>query len=238
MNLNELPEPDEGEQELVRRALFEGDSGRLALETRRVLVQLLQGPFIDERRHSILWRSLLRDEELVRERLGDIFLELVIDSELKVAFTRQAEPAGLEIPRLLRTMSLSFIDSVLLLHLRRLLADSAARGERAVVEPAELLDHMAIYERSGDTDHALFAKRASSAVEKLKKNALLSKLPGTEERYEVSPALAILFPAEEIAALARRYEAIKAGASLGDSDDGGDQSGDAGAGADGREDEE
>ncbi|WP_228756104.1 DUF4194 domain-containing protein [Pseudomonas aeruginosa] len=65
--------------------LFLGDSGELALDTRRALVQLLAGPSLDGRRHPKLWPILVRDEAVIRRRLAELFLELVIDRDIQVA---------------------------------------------------------------------------------------------------------------------------------------------------------
>ncbi len=81
--------------------LFMGDSGELALDTRRALVQLLAGPSLDGRRHPKLWPILVRDEAVIRRRLAELFLELVIE-DVQVDFTRQADTGGLEVPLLLR----------------------------------------------------------------------------------------------------------------------------------------
>ena len=80
--------------------LFFGDTGELALDTRRALVQLLSGPSLDGRRHTKLWPVLLRDVAIIRRRLADLFLELVIDMDIQVAFTRQADTGELEVPAL------------------------------------------------------------------------------------------------------------------------------------------
>jgi Domain of unknown function (DUF4194) len=74
-----------------RGNLFSGDTGELAWDTRRVLVQLLAGPSVDARRHPKLWPVLVRDERLIRGRLSELFLDLVVDPDLTVAFTRQAD---------------------------------------------------------------------------------------------------------------------------------------------------
>ena len=63
---------------------FAGDNGQLPLETRRVLVQLLLGPSIDATRQRHLWPVLLRDEAVLRSRLHDLFLELVVDTDHNV----------------------------------------------------------------------------------------------------------------------------------------------------------
>ena len=99
------------------QALYQGDSGEMSLDARRVLVQLLAGPSLDGQRHSKLWPILIRDEAAIRSRLSELFLQLVIDRDLQVAFTRQADTGDLEAPRLLRRAKLTFLDSILLLHL-------------------------------------------------------------------------------------------------------------------------
>ena len=70
-------------------ATFLGDTGSLPIDTRRVLVQLLLGPSVDARRQTKLWPVLLRDETVIRSRMHELFLEVVIDHEQQVAFTRQ-----------------------------------------------------------------------------------------------------------------------------------------------------
>lgn len=189
-------------------ATFPGDTGRLALETRRVLVQLLLGPAVDGRRQTKLWPVLLRDETIVRERLHELFLELVIDHDQKVAFTRQVTADDVDIPVLLRRANLSYLESVLMLFLRQRLTQADTQGERAVVSLSELLEHLSVYEKDDNVDHARFVKQRITAVEKAKKLSLLQKIRGAEDRFEVSPTLKLLFPAEEILALTRTYLAL------------------------------
>ncbi|MES9888158.1 MAG: DUF4194 domain-containing protein, partial [Candidatus Sedimenticola sp. 6PFRAG1] len=119
------------------QALYQGDSGELSIDARRVLVQLLAGPSLDGQRHSKLWPILIRDEAAIRRRLSELFLQLVIDRDLQVAFTRQAETGDLEAPRLLRRANLTLLDSILLLHLRQRLTQAEAHGDRAVVSTDE-----------------------------------------------------------------------------------------------------
>jgi len=197
-------------------SLFSGDTGDLPLDTRRVLVQLLSGPSLDEHRHSKLWSILLRDEDIVRRRLADLFLELVIDYDLQVAFTRQAEQNDLEFPTLLRHAQLTFIDSVLLLYLRQELAQAASRGERAVVSKDNIIEHLRMYEKTGNTDRAGFDKRVYASIEKIKKNNILQKIRSSDDRFEISPTLKLLFSPEEIQALGKEYQRIAAGEQLAD----------------------
>ena len=189
----------------VSAALFEGDAGELPSETRQVLVQLLLGPAIDGRRQQNLWATLLRDERVIRARLSDLFLVMVIDLEAQVAFTRQAQAEGIEMPRLLRRSQLTFIDSVLLLHLRERLARAEVHGERAAVSETDMLEDLVLYERATNTDHAGFVKRTNAAIEKVKKNSILHKIRGSESRYEISPTLKLLFSVDQLHELKAQY---------------------------------
>lgn len=191
--------------------LFAGDKGQLSLDTRRMLVNLLLGPSVDARRQSKLWPILLANEDVLRSRLHDLFLELVIDHDQQVAFTRQIQAEELEAPVLLRKANLSLLESALLLYLRRRLTEADAQGDRAVVSLQEMLEHLSVFERAANTDRAKFDKNAATAVEKAKKLNLVRALPGGgERRFEVAPTLKLLFSADEIQQLGRTYAALAA----------------------------
>ena len=194
--------------------LFMGDNGELALDTRRVLVQLLLGPSLDGRRHPRLWTVLVRDEAVIRRRLADLFLEVVIDQDAQVAFTRQADTGDLDAPILMRRVQLTFIDSVLLLYLRQQLIRADSKGDRAVVTINEITEFLSLYERAANTDRAGFVKRVHASIEKVKKHGILQKIRPSEERFEISPTLKLLFTAEEIQALTRLYQSMAAGEML------------------------
>jgi hypothetical protein len=199
-------------------ALFTGDTGQLAMDTRRVLVHLLLGPALDAQRQTKLWPVLLRDEKVLRSRLHDLFLELVVDREQRVAFTRQVVDEAADVPVLLRKQALTFVQSALMLFLRRELTQADARGERAVVSQEEMREHLRVFERDGNADRAKFERQASGAVEKAQQLNLIRRLRGEDDRYEVSPALKLLFPAEEIQALTQTYERLAAAGANGSPD--------------------
>jgi hypothetical protein len=198
-------------QQASANTLFMGDSGELALDTRRALVQLLAGPSLDGRRHPKLWPILIRDEALIRRRLAELFLDLVIDRDVQVAFTRQADTGDLEVPILLRRAQLTFIDSILLLHLRQRLTQADAQGDRAVVSAEEITEFLALYERASNTDRAGFVKRVHASIEKIKKHSILQKIRSSEDRFEISPTLKLLFSTEEIQALTHLYQRMANG---------------------------
>jgi hypothetical protein len=186
-------------------ATFLGDTGSLPIDTRRILVQLLLGPSVDARRQSKLWPVLLRDEAVIRSRMHELFLEVVIDHEQQVAFTRQVTSEELEVPILLRKASLTFLETALLLFLRQRLTQADAQGERAVVALSDMQEHLGVFERDNNPDHAKFGRQVVNAVDKAKKLSLLQRIRSSDERYEVAPTLKLLFSAEEIQQLTRTY---------------------------------
>ncbi len=205
---NENPETGNSPQASTN-ALYDGDCGELSLEVRRVLVQLLAGPSLDKQRHSRLWPVLIRNEEAIRGRLSELFLQLVIDRDLQVAFTRQADTGELDVPFLLRRARLTFVDSILLLHLRSRLTQAETHGDRAIVSTGEMVDFLTVYEQDGNTDRALFEKRVHRSIDKIKKHSILRKLRSDDDCYEISPTLKLLFSAEEIQALTETYLDLK-----------------------------
>ena len=192
--------------------LFPDDRGALHLDARLALCKLLSGPCMDPA--SAWWPALLRDEALIRSRLAEVFLDLVIDRDRKVAFTRPAEVGELEVPVLQRSTPLSYLESVLLLHLRQALVEADTRGERAVVEEAELLETLAVYATGAGADQVLATKRMNAAIDKMRKSTILQGIRGEDRRFEVSPTLRLLFPAEEVAALSAAYRALAGGATV------------------------
>lgn len=201
----DAPEPGAQPAPPADGVLFGGDTGELPMETRRVLVHLLLGPALDAVRQTKLWPVLLRDERVLRSRLHELFLELVVDHEQRVAFTRQVVDEVADVPVLLRKAALTFVQSALVLFLRQQLTQADARGDRAVVSLEEMREHLHVFERDRNLDRAKFERQAYGAVEKAVQLNLIRRLRGEEERYEVSPALKLLFPAEEIQALTETY---------------------------------
>lgn len=184
--------------------LFAGDHGSLPMDTRQALCRLLLGPFINA--DSPLWSCILRDEATLRSRLADAFLDLVIDRDRQVAFTRQADVGELDAPVLQRSQPLTFIESVLLLHLRQRLVEADTQDQRAVISLAEIREVLELYLPAGN-DASKMEKRISAAVRKFDNNNVLLSIRGSQDRYEVSPVLRLMFTAGDVEDLLKVYAA-------------------------------
>lgn len=204
--------------EASEHGLFPSDPGVLPDDTRRLLLQLLRGPYVLERTHPRAWAVLARDEQVVRSRLADLFVDLVIDRDLGVAFARNFEVDGVELPRVLRAMSLTLVDTALVLHLREALLRSTDPSRRVFVGVDEMTDWLAGYRPATSTDVVTFGKRVTASMQKMKDNSILL---GTQEadRFEISPVLALVFGVDEVVAVTQALRGL-----IGRADDGVEES--------------
>ena len=178
-------------------------------EAKRALVQLLRGPVITHDAHRQQWSAILAHRTEIERRLADVFLTLVLDEDDGIAFTRpQPTPDDPKLapPQVLRTETLTFMDTLVLLTLRYQLL-VAPSGQRVIVEYADIVADMDPYRGRYTTDDAGFRKRINASWEKMKNYSLISEAD-TPGRFEVSPVLRQLFDAEEIALVEAEYRRL------------------------------
>ena len=77
----------EDDHDDTRLTLFEGDDGELTLDQRRCLIVILKHPVVADERAE--WATLVRDSRVIKSRLNDLFLDLVIDRERGIAYKVQ-----------------------------------------------------------------------------------------------------------------------------------------------------
>lgn len=184
--------------------LWEHDRGSLTYHSRRALVQLLQGPLIRAHKEPVLWSAIISDEENLRARLHEVFLELVIDETEGFAFTRMVEEDSLSIPQVLRTDKLKHIDTAILLNLRQELG-LALPGERVIVDVEDLRESIGYVRAVDNRDEAGFTKRFNAAIKRIQNDYSLLSATETEGRLEVSPVLRQLFDAATVTAIRDEY---------------------------------
>ncbi len=199
-------EPAPGEQR-DDSGLWPGDTGTLSFASRRALSRLLTGPLVQSHKQPDIWSAVVSDEPALRSRLADVFLDLVLDHDAGIAFTRQVDTAGqIEVPAVLRTETLSHMDTVLLLHLRSELT-VAQPGERVIVDREDVAERIDVYRSVIDSDRARYVRKFDASWNRLKSYSLLSDTE-TEGRAEVSPVLRHLFDADVVAGIRDEYTAL------------------------------
>ena len=178
-------------------------------EAQRALVQLLRGPVVTHDAHRQQWSAILAHRNEIEWRLADVFLDLVLDEDDGIAFTRP-QPAPddpkLAPPQVLRTETLTFMDTLVILALRYQLL-VAPPGQRVIVEYDDIVADMDPYRGRYTTDAAGFRKRINASWEKMKKYSLIAAAD-TAGRFEVSPVLRQLFDADEVALVEAEYHRL------------------------------
>jgi len=203
-------------------SLWPGDKGTLVERSRRALLELVRGPYLSCERSPLNWAALRADEAAIRSRLNDLFLELVLDADGEFAFVRAITGDDGNLPRAVRTKSLTFLDTAMLLALRQLLiADEGSA--RVIIGQDELFEILSVY-RTPDRDTYDFTKRLNSSWNNMVNDLRVLHPVGDSgadgpTRAEISPVVRILVDADRARALRASYEAIAL--DLGPSDPGG-----------------
>lgn len=197
--------PQEGEG-LETNALYEGDTGSLSFEQRQLMVTLLRGPYLTQAERPNLWQTLINSRSVIEGFLANLFLSLIVDEELGVAFCRQADVGDLEAPQLLRQFSLSYLDSVLLLELRQRLLTAQSKGEKAVIAQETIEELLKTFDVSAKTNERQFKSHVNAVIKRLTARKLLKKLGDNTNLYEICLALKLIFNVEEIVALKKAYQ--------------------------------
>jgi hypothetical protein len=179
--------------------LWPDDQGTLPAPARLALARLVRGPYLAAESDPDTWRALLTNEDIVRERLADQYLDLVVDADAQVAFVRDV-PAS-DAPQVVREVTLTFLDTALLLHLRGLLLDSA--DGRVAISRDEAADHLGMYRRRGGGSPMDFTRQLDATWARLVESGMLEPLSG--DRCMVSPVLRTVFGADQVAALSAEY---------------------------------
>lgn len=187
--------------------LWAGDVGTLPFDVRRVLLRLVSGPFIAEDRESGLWKTLMNNRRVIASRLNDLFLDLVVDETSGIAFVRNVAADDLDTPKAVHAQTLTLLDTAMVLTLRRELLNSGF--ERAIVSREDIVAQMALYRPIARLDEAGFAKKLTESWNRLDEMGILQRT-STEDRWEISPVLRLIFSAEEANAVREEFEALLA----------------------------
>ncbi|MEA3410163.1 MAG: DUF4194 domain-containing protein [Pseudomonadota bacterium] len=177
-----------------------------------VLVQLFRGVLYRDR-HEFLWQSLLDFQAMVRDYVGVIGLELILDEAEGYAFLRQREPQeGNEdpLPRLVQRRALSYPLSLLLLLLRKRLVEQDAGGDeaRVVLEQERLVEMLRVYlpDRGSEARTVDYIR---TQINKAVDYGFLHRLKGERDSYEVRRIVKAAVSADWLADIDARLAAYR-----------------------------
>jgi len=180
-------------------------SERQQQEKSAVQIKLLKGP-IYRAKHKELWSWLERDQFQVREYFQQIGLSLLLDEAEGYAFLKQqefdADEDTLELPRLISRRQLSFGQTLLLVLLRKRLAehDSEESSPRLIVTRSEMQQWLVGFypEVSNQVKQQ---KDFNALINKVKEMGFISVLVNHQDDFEVQRLIKALINAEQIVSL-------------------------------------
>ena len=188
--------------------LTETDTGTLTLKQRRALVKLIKGPFITATASADRedFTVVVESRAVLAQQLDNLFLTLVVDEIAGIAYTKVWDTDIEGTRSLLRAKPLNFVETVIILHLRRQLA-KASPNERTIVDKLEVFEATAPYQSAQGTDHTKQQKQFDAAWNSLVKAKVVVETP-TPGRWEVSQVLRVAFSSDEIKAVSDSFEEL------------------------------
>lgn len=174
-------------------------------------IRLLKGPIYESKQRE-LWQWLLRDQYLIREYFSQIGLSLLIDEVEGYAFLKQAENSedeNSELPRLITRRALPFAQSLLLLLLRKRLAefDDEESSPRLIIQRSDIYQWLSPYFKTQNNELTQ-QKEFNALIKKVCDLGFLSALTNYPDEFEVQRIIKAFINAEQIAeqlALLERY---------------------------------
>jgi hypothetical protein len=155
------------------------------------------------------WQQLLSLQARVRDHVMVLGLRLEVDEAEGYALLRQRSlEEGDELPRLIPRRPLSYPVSLLLVLLRKKLAEADGGGaDRRVVLRREDLVEMLRHFLPDTTNEARLVDQVRSHINKVKELGFLRPLRGREDEYEVVRLLNTFVDAQKLEELLASYRA-------------------------------
>jgi hypothetical protein len=176
-----------------------------------VIVALMRG-VLDREEDPAVWQALLQLVARVREFVGVMGLELVVSEAEGHAFLRQrpATEGEPELPRLVARRQLGYSVSLLLVLLRKKLAELDAGGgeTRLILSRAEIADLVRLFQEER-TNEARATDRVDADIAKVVELGFLRKLRGREDSFEVRRLLKSFVDAQWLDAFERKLASYR-----------------------------
>ena len=174
----------------------------------QVIVTLFQGVLYRENAEP-QWQALLDLQARVRDYCGVIGLELILDEAEGYAYLRQraSTPETPDLPRLVQRRQLSFPVSLILVLLRKKLAefDALSADTRLVVSREDIVDQMRLF-LPDTANEARLLDRMDTHLGKVVDLGFLRRLRGQDGQFEVRRVLKAFVDAQWLDDFARRLD--------------------------------
>jgi hypothetical protein len=171
-----------------------------------LLIALFKGVVYQDH-NPAAWQGLLDLQARVRDYIGVLGLELLLDEAEGYAYVRQ-RPQGegeAELPRLVARRQLSYPVSLLLALLRRKLAEHDATGDepRLILAREQIIDMMRVF-LPDTANEARLMDRIDSHINKVVELGFLRRLRGQQDQFEIRRILKAFVDAQWLAEFDRK----------------------------------
>lgn len=174
----------------------------------RVVISLMKGVIYEEEDRP-LWQSMLAQQAHVRDHVGVLGLDLVLDEAEGYAFLRQRqvdeEEEDKALPRLVARRQLGFSVSLLLVLLREKLLELDTKGgdTRLILERDHVVEMMQLF-LPDSSNQAKITDKIDSHIDKVVELGFLRRLPGQSGLFEVRRILKAFVDAQWLGEFDRR----------------------------------
>lgn len=197
-------EPNRGKAGKPSEGFHVGETAGNAFS--RVLVSLMKGVVHAEDAPKN-WQALLDLQARVRDHVAPMGLELILDETEGYAYLRQrlvgdGEP---ELPRLVARRPLGFQVSLLLVLLRKKLAESDAQGDstRIILGRDQIADLLRVF-LPDSANEARLIDRLDANLNKIVEMGFLRRLRGKDGEFEIQRILKAFVDAQWLSEFERR----------------------------------
>ena len=197
-------------------------------DARRVLVHLMRQGSVMASQKPKLFELLCRHESAIRKHLLEVYLRLVLDQKMGVAFVASADyqndigdinvepgsegnsenqddPELDESTTLIPKRTLSLYDTLILLVLRKHYQDRESAGEQKITIDIERLESY-LTPFLPITDHSSKdRKKLLARVKEMVKRKVLSTIRGADDRYEITPIIRYVVSASFLESMLAEY---------------------------------
>ncbi|MET1156184.1 DUF4194 domain-containing protein [Arthrobacter sp.] len=178
--------------------LFDGDTGTLPLKLRQALIRLLRGPYLDAGSTDRVYDTVVEHRRILASRLSELFLQLVIDEDRKVAMLRPVPMAEPHTTALQRQRDMTREETLLLLRMRLVQDRHTGTGTEALISRTEVIDVLQDYVDPEQRDAKHVEDLADASIRKLANERRLLQATELPDVWVISPALPLALPFENI----------------------------------------
>ncbi|CAA7612924.1 DUF4194 domain-containing protein [Magnetospirillum sp. UT-4] len=174
----------------------------------RVIISLMKGVIYEEEDRP-LWQAMLGQQAHVRDHVGVLGLDLVLDEAEGYAFLRQRQTDEADeeqpLPRLVARRPLGFPVSLLLVLLREKLMELDTKGgdTRLILDRDQVVEMMQLF-LPDSSNQAKITDKIDSHIDKVVDLGFLRRLPGQSGLFEVRRILKAFVDAQWLGEFDRR----------------------------------